>query len=90
MYGTIFLGCELIRQGAACLYYHMSKILILECLLERFDDINDTETIQFHAREIASISLLSDLPDSAMVVAVNPVFYGASHTSQVKINLYAY
>lgn len=65
----------------------MAKILILEYLLEGASDERLTTSIQFHAHEIASISLLSDLPDGAMVVTVNPVYYVANHTfpkSQVK------
>ncbi|KAJ5584430.1 uncharacterized protein N7459_004230 [Penicillium hispanicum] len=65
--------------GAACLYYHMSKILILECLLEGAGEVEYTASIHSHAREITSICLFSDLPDGAMVVAVNPVFYAAKH-----------
>ena len=74
---------QFIYLAAGCLYYHMSKILILESLLEGGSDEQLTTSIHFHAHEIASISLLSDLPDGAMVVTVNPVYYGANHTFQI-------
>lgn len=78
MFYSFVLEVKLMDPGAACLYYHMSKILILECLVEEAGKVEHTASIHFHAREITSICLLSDLPDSAMVVAVNPVFYGES------------
>lgn len=34
------------------------------------------KSIGHHARAIASICLFSDLADGALVVAVNPIFYG--------------
>lgn len=58
----------------------MAKILILESLSEGADDIDYATLIHFHAQDIASICLLSDIPDSAMVVAVNPIFYGMIQT----------
>lgn len=62
----------------------MAKILAYECLLERLCEGSPlTEradellrSIGPHARSIASISLSSDLTDGALVVAVNPIFYG--------------
>ncbi|KAJ5369770.1 uncharacterized protein N7496_005862 [Penicillium cataractarum] len=70
--------------SALCLYYHMAKILAYECLLERLHELPPrTErgeellrSIGPHARSIASTSLSSDLTDGALVVAVNPIFYG--------------
>lgn len=61
----------------------MAKILVFECLAEGASgDVRQprqtdyTASIRLHAREITSICLSSDLSDGAMVVAVNPVFYG--------------
>lgn len=72
---------QLINAAAACLYYHMGKILTYEFLLEQTrlpsrqpDDM--LRSIGHHARAIASICLFSDLADGALVVAVNPIFYG--------------
>ncbi|GKZ37785.1 hypothetical protein AbraIFM66950_009543 [Aspergillus brasiliensis] len=70
--------------SAASLYYHMAKILAYECLLEklRVSLPIATQTDEFmglirsHSRAIASICLSADLADGALVVAVNPVFYG--------------
>ncbi|BCS21085.1 Zn(II)2Cys6 transcription factor [Aspergillus puulaauensis] len=70
--------------SAACLYYHMAKILTYEFLLEQTrlpsrqsDDM--LRSIGHHARAIASICLFSDLADGALVVAVNPIFYAAKY-----------
>lgn len=76
--------------AAACLYYHLAKILSLECLLERpsaaplLSDSHGTwlEEIRYHALNIASISLSPGLPGSALVVTVNPLFYGKPERSQ--------
>ena len=61
----------------------MAKILVFECLVEGASGTmrqsrqpDYTASIRLHAREITSICLSSDLSDGAMVVAVNPVFYG--------------
>lgn len=76
------LGGSLMNIGAACLYYHMAKILAFECLIEGVSDITSSEQTQYlgsihlHARQITSICLSADLSDGAMVVAVNPAFYG--------------
>ncbi|KAL4941282.1 hypothetical protein BDV06DRAFT_212816 [Aspergillus oleicola] len=73
--------------AAACLYFHMAKILAYECLLERSvagstSPAEGTELsgpIRHHAHAIASICLSSDLVDGALVVAVNPIFYAAKY-----------
>ncbi|KAL4885755.1 hypothetical protein BJY04DRAFT_213957 [Aspergillus karnatakaensis] len=73
--------------AAACLYYHMAKILINECLLEKQKAVSRPSSdatellgaIRHHAYAISSICLSSDLVDGALVVAVNPIFYAAKY-----------
>ncbi|KAE8153135.1 hypothetical protein BDV25DRAFT_127469 [Aspergillus avenaceus] len=73
--------------SAASLYYHMAKILAYECLLEkpRVSSSPAAQTdelmglIRFHSHAIASICLFTGLADSALVVAVNPIFYAAKY-----------
>ncbi|PLB50810.1 hypothetical protein P170DRAFT_474364 [Aspergillus steynii IBT 23096] len=78
--------------SALCLYYHMAKILAYECLLEKSSagspPTGQTDvmgSIRHHARAIASICLSSDLADSALVVAVNPIFYSAKYLSSLAL-----
>ncbi|KAI7978442.1 hypothetical protein EIK77_001966 [Talaromyces pinophilus] len=83
-------GLKKIWFSTACLYYHLAKILSLECLLERpavtppSPEYHTTwlEEIGYHAITIASISLSPGLPGGALVVTVNPLFYG-KHDSTV-------
>lgn len=80
----------IVHIATACLYYHLAKILSLECLLERpavtsqSPEYHSTwlEEIRYHAITIASISLSPGLPGGALVVTVNPLFYG-KHDSAV-------
>lgn len=71
------------ETAAASLYYHMGKILAYECLLEKPASLLAGQSDEFlgligyHARTIASICLFSDLADGALVVAVNPIFFGS-------------
>ena len=80
----VLLVAHLTKTGAACLDYHMAKILALECVLDHETRCTSSSpqqndyllSIRQHAREISSICLSAELSDGAMVVAVNPAFYG--------------
>ncbi|KAF2794704.1 hypothetical protein K505DRAFT_303512 [Melanomma pulvis-pyrius CBS 109.77] len=80
--------------AAALLYYHMSKILILEDLSgtrsiaevntrdspsRRCDESACLNELRSEARSIASICFSRSLQDSVLPVAVNPLFYAARH-----------
>ena len=55
----------------------MAKILHLECILERDtrQRVAHMEEIQCHSLAIASICLSPGVPDSVLIVAVNPLYY---------------
>ncbi|POR32528.1 Uncharacterized protein TPAR_07293 [Tolypocladium paradoxum] len=79
--------------AAGCLYYHMTKILSFECLLERYTEVhsetsqysNWLEEIRSHALAIASICLSPGLQEGALIVAVNPLFYAAKHICSLSL-----
>lgn len=80
-YSSLIRDPKANNAAAACLYYHMAKILTYECLCEQTlipprQSDNIQKSIGHHARAIASICLFSDLADGALVVAVNPIFCG--------------
>lgn len=73
----------LIGIAAGCIYYHLARILSLECLLlpvvasqaQRDTYLNN---LRKHSLSIASICLSPGIAEGVLVVAVNPLFYGLS------------
>ncbi|CAM1509755.1 Fc.00g000900.m01.CDS01 [Cosmosporella sp. VM-42] len=86
--------------AAGMLYFNMAKILFLEAMIEtssgfesgagespdRPVDIEEEyEKLRCHARSISSICFSPGLPDSVIVIAVNPLFYAARYAPSLSL-----